>query len=347
MRLHGSVRSYDFWRVDVFAERPLEGNPLAVFPRATGLTDPEMLAITREMNLSETTFVLPPKDPAANYRNRIFTPGGEIPFAGHPSLGTAFVAAMEGLVPSQEGAFTIHQEVGIGVLPLELHMASGWVQRVVMTQGTPKVGKPLRVEAIAKPVGLRPADITATKLRPAIASTGVPSLQVPVRSVDLVRKMEPDARTLSATLRKIDRDAGAYVFAFIAKGGVDLHARGFFPNHGITEDPATGSAAGACGAFLAANGRFPKKDWMVIEQGIEVHHPSRIEVSVVTKRNRPVSVQVAGRVVPVMRGGGSELGNMPRGFPMPCGPTTFGGSTSSRSVPSRGIRWRCSRARQG
>src|SRR3989442_10147989 len=139
------MRTYDFWRVDVFADRPLEGNPLAVFPRATGLTDPEMLAITREMNLSETTFVLPPKDPTANYRNRIFTPGGEIPFAGHPSLGTAFVAAMEGLVPSREGAFTIHQEVGICVLPLELTMVSGWVQRGVMTQGTRKVGKALRV----------------------------------------------------------------------------------------------------------------------------------------------------------------------------------------------------------
>src|SRR3989304_1287156 len=134
------MRSYDFWRVDVFAARPLEGNPLAVFPRAQGLSDTEMLAIAREMNLSETTFVVPPSSAGANYRNRIFTPGGEIPFAGHPSLGTAYVAAREGLVPRGEGTVTVHQEVGIGVLPIELSVRGGLVERVVMTQGTPKLG---------------------------------------------------------------------------------------------------------------------------------------------------------------------------------------------------------------
>ncbi len=296
------MRAFDFWQVDVFAARPLEGNPLAVFPRAKGLTDEEMLAIAREMNLSETTFVLPPTDPRANYRNRIFTPGGELPFAGHPSLGTAFVAAIEGIVPLREGASTIHQEVGIGVLPLELHARRGLIDRVVMTQGTPKVGRPIAaVEPIAKALGLRSADITATKLRPAIASTGVPSLQVPVRSLDLVRDLEPDPRLLGKALRKVHRDAGAYVFSFEAEHA-DLHARGFFPNYGISEDPATGSAAGACGAYLGANKRLPPGDWMTIEQGREVHHPSRIEVAVMMKGRRPVSVRVAGRVVPVMRG---------------------------------------------
>src|SRR3990170_4487487 len=135
------MRSYDFWRVDVFAARPLEGNPLAVFPRAAGLSDDEMLAIAREMNISETTFVVPPTSAGANYRNRIFTPGGELPFAGHPSLGTAYVAAMEGLVPLGEGTVTVHQEVKIGVLPLELHSRGGVVDRVVMTQGEPSVGR--------------------------------------------------------------------------------------------------------------------------------------------------------------------------------------------------------------
>ncbi|HEV8594627.1 MAG TPA: PhzF family phenazine biosynthesis protein [Thermoplasmata archaeon] len=296
------MRTYDFWRVDVFAERPLEGNPLAVFPRATGLTDEEMLAIAREMNLSETTFVLPPSDPRANYRNRIFTPGGELPFAGHPSLGTAFVAAVEGIVPLREGASTIHQEVGIGVLPLELHARQGIIDRVVMTQGTPKVGKPITaVASIAKALGLKSTDITATKLRPAVASTGVPSLQVPVRSLGLVSELDPDPRLLGEALKKVYRDAGAYVFSFEANDA-DLHARGFFPNHGVVEDPATGSAAGACGAFLAANKRLPPAEWMTIEQGSEVHHPSRIEVAVTTQKERPVSVRVAGRVVPVMRG---------------------------------------------
>ena len=296
------MRSYEFWRVDVFADRPLEGNPLAVFPRAQGLRDSEMLAIAREMNISETTFVLPPSKPGANYRNRIFTPGGELPFAGHPSLGTAYVAAMEGIVPLGEGTVTVHQEVKVGVLPLELHVRGGIVDRVVMTQGKPALGKRFTaVTGLAKALRIRSTDITATRLLPQVASTGVRSLQVPMRSLGVVREMEPDMPALAKVLRRVDPDAGAYVFTFEG-GDADLHARGFFPGAGIPEDPATGSAAGACGVYLATNGRLPAKEWFVIEQGIEVHHPSRIEVSVEMNRRRVATVRVAGKVVPVMRG---------------------------------------------
>ena len=297
------MRTYDFWRVDVFTTQPLTGNPLAVFPRAKGLSDGEMLAIAREMNISETTFVLPPSDPTANYRNRIFTPGGEIPFAGHPSLGTAYVAAMEGILPLKDGVVEARQEVGIGVLPLEIHARDGLVEKVVMTQGTPSVGPRLRnVDGLAKALGIKPRDIAGTNLLPQKASTGIPSLQVPVRSLDLVRTMAPDMQRLGAILRQVDPGAGAYVWTFEAEGDADLHARGFFPQFGVPEDPATGSAAGACGAYLAANERLPAKEWFVIEQGIEVHHPSRIEVSVAVEGRQPTAVRVAGRVVPVMRG---------------------------------------------
>jgi len=297
------MRSFDFWRVDVFAARPLEGNPLAVFPRAKGLRDAEMLAIAREMNISETTFVLPPSKPGADYRNRIFTPGGEIPFAGHPSLGTAYVAAMEGILPRKDGVVACRQEVGIGVLPLELHVRGGEVERVVMTQGPPSVGRRIRnVEPLAKALGLGARDITAAGLLPQVASTGAVSLQVAVRTLERVRDLEPDPAALARILRRVGPETGAYVFAFEAEGDADLHARGLFPLHGIPEDPATGSAAGACGAYLAANGRLPAKEWFVIEQGLEIQHPSRIEVSVAVERGRPRSVRVAGRVVPVMRG---------------------------------------------
>ena len=297
------MASHRFWRVDVFTDRPLTGNPLAVFPDGRGLSDEQMLAITREMNISETTFVLPTKAKGADYRNRIFTPGGELPFAGHPSVGTAFVAAEEGIVPKQEGVSTIHQEVGIGVLPLELQVHRGVIAKIVMTQGRPSVGRKItNVDAIARALGVRSRDITATGLRPQVASTGVPSLQIPLGSVEVVRDLAPDPSKLSTILNRIDPNAGAYVFAFVAGGGADLHARGFFPNQGIVEDPATGSAAGACGAYLAANGRLPKRDPFIIEQGAEVHHPGRIEVSVAAKGNRPTSVRVGGQVVEVMRG---------------------------------------------
>jgi len=303
MRIPRPMRAYDFRRVDVFAARPLEGNPLAVFPHPQGLTDAEMLAITREMNISETTFVLPPRASGADYWNRIFTPGGELPFAGHPSLGTAYVAATEGIVRVREGKSTIHQEVGIGVLPLELEVRDGSVERVIMTQGESKLGPRLGdVGPLAKALGVRARDITGTNLRPQIASTGIPSLQVPIHDLDLVREMEPDFPALGRVLARFRGNPGAYVFAFGAEGRADLHARGFFPGFGIPEDPATGSAAGACGAYLAANRRLPPKDWFVIEQGSEVHHPSRIEVAVQTERNRPKDVRVAGKVVPVMRG---------------------------------------------
>ena len=297
------MRSFDFWRVDVFADRPLEGNPLAVFPRAKGLSDGEMLAIAREMNISETTFVLPPSEATADYRNRIFTPGGEIPFAGHPSLGTAYVAAMEGILRRTDGVVAARQEVGIGVLPLELYVHDGHVERVVMTQGPPIVGRRFRnVEPLAKALGIRARDITATGLLPQVASTGAMSLQIPVHTLDIVREIATDVRALAKILRRVGPETGTYVFAFEAEGDADLHARGLFPLHGIPEDPATGSAAGACGAYLAANKRLPAKEWFVIEQGLEILHPSRIEVKVTVEGGRPTAVRVAGRVMPVMRG---------------------------------------------
>ncbi len=296
-------RFYDFWRVDVFSDKPLQGNPLAVFPRATGLSKEEMEGITREMNLSETTFVFPPSNPAAHYRNRIFTPGGEIPFAGHPSLGTAYVAASEGLVPKPEGRSIVYQELEIGVLPLELVVEEGQVRKVVMTQGEPTVGRRLAsVEGLAKALSVRPRDIGVGRLRPQVVSTGIPSLQVPLRSLDAVREIDYDMRSLAKFLGKMGPHHLAYVFTFETVGkGAHVHARAFSPLDGIREDPATGSAAGACGAYLAANGRLPATPF-VIEQGLEMRHASVIEVSVEAEGTVPKVVRVGGRVTPLIRG---------------------------------------------
>ncbi len=296
-------RYFDFWRVDVFSDKPLRGNPLAVFPRATGLSKEEMEGITREMNLSETTFVFPPTNPAAHYRNRIFTPGGEIPFAGHPSIGTAYVAASEGLVPKPEGRSVVYQELEMGVLPLELIVEGGQVQKVIMTQGEPTVEKPLSsVEGLAKALSVNARDIGTRGLKPQVASTGIPSLQVPMRSLEAVQAVDYDMRALSKFLEKLGPHHLAYVFTFeTVDEGAQVHARAFSPIDGIREDPATGSAAGACGAYLAANGKLPGPSF-VIEQGIEVRHASRIEVSVTLKDGKATEVRVGGTVVPVIRG---------------------------------------------
>lgn len=298
-----SERFYDFWRVDVFTEKPLQGNPLAVFPRATGLSKEEMEGITREMNLSETTFVFPSSNPAAHYRNRIFTPGGEIPFAGHPSLGTAYVAALEGIVPKPEGRSVIYQELEIGVLPLELFVEGGQVRKVVMTQGEPSVEKRVTsLESLAKALSVRSSDLGIGSLKPQVASTGIPSLQVPMKSLKAVEGIDYDMRALGGYLEKLGPHHVAYVFTFdTTSKDAQVHARSFSPLDGIREDPATGSAAGACGAYLAANGKLPASSF-VIEQGIEMKHASRIEVSVETEGKSAKTVKVGGPVTPLIRG---------------------------------------------
>jgi trans-2,3-dihydro-3-hydroxyanthranilate isomerase len=296
-------RFYDFWRVDVFTTRPLEGNPLAVYPRATGLSKEEMEAIAREMNLSETTFVFPATNSAANYRNRIFTPTGEIPFAGHPSIGTAYVAALEGLVPKPEGASVVYQELEIGVLPLELIVEGGQVQKVIMTQGEPSLGKRLTsVAALAKALGVKASDIGSGKLAPQVASTGIASLQVPMRSLDVVKGLDPDTKKLAELLETLGPNVVCYTFSLAAESpDAQVHARAFAPQSGVREDPATGSAAGACGAYLASQGKLPAPSF-VIEQGVEIRHRSRIEVSVEVDGRVPKTVRVGGPVVPLIRG---------------------------------------------
>src|SRR5207245_8569668 len=162
------------WRVRVFSDTPLTGTPLAVFPRATCLSAVEMGGIAREMNLSETTFVFPSTNPTASYRNRIFTPGGEIPFAGHPSIGTAFVAAMEGLVPHPDGSSVVYQELEIGVLPLELICEGGQVKKVIMTQGEPSLGAEIKnLGPLASALGVRTNDFGPKGLVPQIVATGI------------------------------------------------------------------------------------------------------------------------------------------------------------------------------
>jgi trans-2,3-dihydro-3-hydroxyanthranilate isomerase len=295
-------RFFDFWRVDVFTDTPLTGNPLAVFPRSTGLSSTEMHAIAREMNLSETTFVFPSTNPAAHYRNRIFTVDGEIPFAGHPSLGTAYVAALEGLVPKPEGSSVVYQELEIGVLPLELIVEGGQVTKVIMTQGEPSLGAVLKnVEPLAKALGVRARDIGGRGLVPQIASTGLQCLQVPMRSVEIVKGLDPDLRALQKVLSKFGDRVVCYTFALGAESpGAHVHARCFVPGLG-REDPATGSAAGACGVYLASRGKLPAPTF-IVEQGIEIHHASRIEVSLEMEGRRPKVVRVGGQVAPLIRG---------------------------------------------
>ncbi|MBI4278645.1 MAG: PhzF family phenazine biosynthesis protein [Armatimonadetes bacterium] len=314
------MRTYRFFHVDVFTDRPLTGNPLCVFPEAEGLTDAEMQAIARETNLSETTFVLPPFAPEATYRMRIFTPSRELPFAGHPSLGTAWVLATLARFPLREPVTTVRQEVGIGVLPLELevrrdvgerggtsHPGTGWhepggrIGRVVMVQGRPAVGVTVDRARVARALNLDPS-----ALHPALpaqaASTGLWQVMVPLASPASLASLRPDLAALAA-LEERHGVTGFSVFALTPAEPAQIRVRFFAPHAGVAEDPATGSAAGALGAYLAHHRALPADEAFLISQGVEMHRPSLLWVDVnENPGGGPATVRVGGQVVPVMEG---------------------------------------------
>jgi trans-2,3-dihydro-3-hydroxyanthranilate isomerase len=294
-----------FEQVDVFTDRPFAGNPLCVVPDGTGLSTEQMQAIAKEMNLSETTFVLPPTDPRAAYWMRIFTPAKEIPFAGHPSVGTAYVMACAGRFPLQEPVTRIFQQVGIGTLPLDIEVADGNPGRVVMTQGKPSFGGVVRdVTPIAEAMGLDSMILARAELPVQVVSTGLEHLMVPFPDLKSMATLRPNLSALDVVLRKCGA-LGCFVFTLATTSSdAFAHARMFAPGAGVPEDPATGSAAGPLGAYLAVHGALPReRPSFLIEQGIEMGRPSRIWVEVARDAaGMPTTLRVGGSTVPVIRG---------------------------------------------
>jgi trans-2,3-dihydro-3-hydroxyanthranilate isomerase len=294
-----------FEQVDVFTERPFAGNPLCVVPDGTGLSAEQMQAIAREMNLSETTFVLPPTDPQAAYWMRIFTPAKEIPFAGHPSVGTAYVMASAGRFPLREPVTRIYQQVGIGTLPLDIEVADGRPGRVIMTQGKPTFGAVLRDwSPIAEALGIDASALATSALPAQVVSTGLAHLMVPLPNLDTAGRLRPNFALLDSLLQTTGA-LGCFAFCLQATAPDTLaHARMFAPGAGVPEDPATGSAAGPLGAYLAVHGVLPKTQTaFMLEQGIEMGRPSRLWVEVVRDATgMPTTLRVGGTTVPVIRG---------------------------------------------
>jgi trans-2,3-dihydro-3-hydroxyanthranilate isomerase len=280
---------------DVFSSRPLEGNSLAVFHDGRGLTDGEMQLIAKEMNLSETTFVLP-GDPATErergVRVRIFTAEEELPFAGHPALGTAF--ALRG----QSGARQITLDLNVGKVPVSFEDAPGQPPFGEMTQADPKFGAEHSREAVAQIIGLHPDDFDP-ELPIQTVSTGLAFTVTPLRSQNAMRNLRVDLNRSAEYLAK----AGGKFFYFVTRETVDqnarLHARMLFYNG---EDPATGSAAGGTAAWMVAHGVAKPEERVLIEQGIEMRRPSQIFVRASRNDNRIVNVRVGGHSVEVMRG---------------------------------------------
>ena len=286
-------------QVDVFTDRALTGNALAVFLDGHGLSTEQMQALARETNLSETTFILPGDAAAEKTRGvrvRIFTVQEELPFAGHPTLGTAFV------LRGQSGASEIRLDLNVGTVPVHFIEEPQQPAFGEMTQRNPEFGAIHDVEAVARLTGLSAADFDDSAPIQTV-STGVPFAIAALRSLKTLQDLRLD---LNRSAEYLARSGGKF-FYFVCRETVDpkarLHARMIFYNG---DDPATGSAAGCCSAWMVAFGVAASDERVLIEQGLEVHRPSSIFVRATKMDNRQdnqvVNVRVGGNCVEVLRG---------------------------------------------
>lgn len=285
--------------VDVFTDRPFAGNPLAVVLDSDGLSTGQLQVIAREFQLSETAFPQRPtpadRDAGADYRLRIFTPDVELPFAGHPSLGTAWLLRRLGRV----GGRDLLQACGAGVLPVEVSDDGGVV---TLTGGEPRVSSPVDPSSALAAVGLAARDLAGPPS--VVAGTGLGFAVVPVRPASLAAAL-PDLESLRTVFRHPNEATGVYLVAWDPDRAVPTHvrARMFAGDVGVTEDAATGSAALAFGAALPVLAPLP--DGAVrceVLQGVEMGRPSRLVVDVDVSAGAAARVRVSGGVVPIAQG---------------------------------------------
>jgi trans-2,3-dihydro-3-hydroxyanthranilate isomerase len=280
-----------FQTVDVFTDRKFGGNPLAVIQDARGLSTEQMQSIAAEFNLAETTFVLPPQDPKNTAQVRIFTPKSEMPFAGHPNVGTAFVLARLG-----RGGDRFVFEEKAGLVPLDLTREKGAVVAARLAAPQPlTLGETVAPEIVAQAVGLAPADIVG---RPVIASTGNNFLFAEVGSRETLKRASYNIEVFRKHL-PMTRTVGVHLYVT----GADIQSRMFAPLFGVPEDPATGSANITLIGLLAL--RDPKADLTLsrtIGQGVDMGRPSVLEATAEKKGGKVVATYIGGRCVPMLSG---------------------------------------------
>ena len=285
-----------FYTLDVFTNTRFEGNPLAVITDGDGLSDGAMLAVAREMNLSETVFVQKPTEDEALARLRIFTTRQELKLAGHPVIGTWFLLAELGVVPAQEGGVHVLQQTGPGVLPVEIRFKDGRPQRVTMAQKVAAF-RPAKLnkKALASALGLFPKDFDP-HLDPEYVSTGIYNLMVPLRNRSALGKIMMNV----VELRKLIGKTATMAYCFATGNNGKAFSRGMLPWEPY-EDAATGSAAGALGAYLVMHGKLSAGHTLGILQGQEMGRPSHIEVEV-TQTGKKLVPRVSGAAVRVFEG---------------------------------------------
>lgn len=293
-----SARDLRFVHVDVFTERALAGNPLAVFFDADPLSADTMQAIAREMNLSESVFLLASRRADCAARIRIFMPGRETPFAGHPTIGTAWVLAAEGLVTGDR--FAIEEEIG----PVEVVVDGDarsprriWMKHRDATFGTEVTDR----AGVADALGLESGDLLPVPIQS--GSTGNPFLYVPLRDAAAVDRATLDPRRLE-TAAPAEMNAHMGVFVLAPHGCGRLYTRMFAPAHGVAEDPATGSASGALGAYVVRHGLVEARGEtrIVSEQGTKMGRQSFVHIALHGRDGVCTDIRVGGAVVPLIEG---------------------------------------------
>ena len=284
--------------LDAFTDRPFFGNPCGVVPDAAGLTDEEMQKIARELNLPETSFVSP--SDKADFRVRYFTPRYEIGFAGHPTIATSYMLALEGMTGLEKPVNTITLEFNIGVLPVDLMADNGKPVSAVMTQGQPDFGDVVEAEELAECFKGFTAEDFCDGVKPQVTGTGTRFLIAGIKSLDKLASIEMDREKLAKVVDRVGVNA-AYVFTpygFAPETGI--HGRLCDPR-GTFEDPFTGSAVGAVGAYMATYGLTDKEE-IIVEQGDFVNRPGRGTLYIGRNEGKITSVKLGGRAVKVSDG---------------------------------------------
>jgi trans-2,3-dihydro-3-hydroxyanthranilate isomerase len=288
---------------DVFTDTPFTGNQLAVFMDARGLSADRMQALAREMNFSESTFILPAEAPGTDVRMRIFTPANEMPMAGHPTIGSTFALAHAGMIAPGAARFVFG--LGIGPVPVDLEWDDGVLRFAWMTQLVPIFGPVIEARRdVAAVLGLGEEDLLPDRPIREV-SCGVPFLIVPIRSPEAVDRAVSDG----AAFRRFTASTGlvrpVFFFAMSPPGAAEtVHSRMFAPEFGIVEDPATGSASGPLGCYLLRHGLVTAESAARITslQGAAMGRPSRIHIDISSKGGEITRVKVGGRAVLVGTG---------------------------------------------
>ena len=293
-------RSYRYLQLDVFTDRLFSGNQLAVFLDGRGLSTDTMQAVAKEMSFSETTFIVPPERPDTDVRMRIFTPGSELPMAGHPTIGSTFALARSGVIAPGTDRFVFG--LGVGPVPVTLTWRQTDLSFVWMAQGTPKFGDPFgHLAAVAAVLGLQEAAVTGTSLPVQVVSCGLPYLFVPLATRRAVDSAEVDRHALATLLSGEHVEANG-VFLFSQERGSDkatVYSRMFAPEIGVAEDPATGSASGPLGCYLVRHRVVtPEKAGAILSvQGVKMGRPSHVHIAIGVEGSEIRSVEVGGEAV--------------------------------------------------